>query len=279
VATDKRFVGIDGNLNATTSWSPSGLPIAGDSWFFDGSSKYDVSSGLQAFAAIEPAKIRIQSPYEGNIGADGNFLRVPVRRLIHQGSGSLFYEYVLVFNFDSYILIDSPNLQDAFTFYNPASPSNVRMLIRRGRAKLLDAGGSIAQLIVCSRDGLGPFVTIGANYGAVAYYHQTSGEVTTKSDLGISTGDCIVDGGTLIYDAASTDAWNRIVVAGGRVIYNGTGTLTECIIDSGTLDMTQDSRAKTISALTIMPGSNFYTHENISVTKLIDLRENIPTLP
>jgi hypothetical protein len=88
----------------------------------------------------------------------------------------------------------------------------------------------------------------------------------------------VLDGGLLVYDYTGTSGWNNVEVAGGRFEYNGTGTMTFCIVNSGVLDMTKDSRAKTITTLIIMPGSTFLTHDNITVTTLIDLRGTYPIL-
>jgi hypothetical protein len=274
---DSRWVSTSGDLNSAASWSPL-LPTTGGSWFFDGSSQQDVLSNLAAFSAIDTDKIRVQAAFQGGIGADGNALFVPVRSFIHQGTGSVFYKYNSPAALFGYFLIDSPNLQDAFTWTANGS-TNCSVFVRSGGVRFLDGSGPLRRLVVGSLSSIGPTVEIGSSFGSVTYYHQSTGFVTTKSDLGISTGDCIIDGGLLIYHAEGTDAWNRIVVAGGTVQYNGTGNLTECIIQSGTLDMTQDSRIKTIDTLIIMPGGSFLTHDNITVGKKIDLRDSLPILP
>jgi hypothetical protein len=249
-----------------------------DSWYFATPGLPNISSGLAAFIAVDVDKLWVQSPFESDIGAEGNPLNAPVRSFIHQGSGSVYYTYQTPLGLYNYFLIDSPNQQDAFTF---AANGNTKcsIFVRRGAANLLGGAGPLERLFVGGSFGVGPYVTIGANFGGVTYYYQSGGTVTTKSDLGISTGDCIVDGGTLVYDATSTDAWNRIVLTGGLMQYNGTGTLTEGLVLSGTLDMTQDSRAKTITTLIIGPGGNFHTHDDITVTNLIDLRLPVPVFP
>ena len=43
--------------------------------------------------------------------------------------------------------------------------------------------------------------------------------------------------------------------------------------------MMHDSRAKTITNLTLLPFATFNTHSNITVTNLIDLRSSSPILP
>ena len=122
-------------------------------------------------------------------------------------------------------------------------------------------------------------MNIGAGFGPVSNYRQSSGTVTTKSDLGTSTGSCVIDGGTLIYDMTSADNWAKMDITGGYVQYNGTGTLSACVVSNGVLDMTYDSRAKTITNLVLLPGATFLTHFNITVNTLIDLRGESPILP
>jgi len=275
---DKRFVGTDGYLDAVTSWSPSGVPTAGDSWFFDGSSQYDVVSGLTTFTAVDTQQIWLQSAYQGNVGADGNGLQVPVGFLIHNGSGSLYHRFITHGSLATNIFIDSPNLQDAYMLAS-GGDANCILACIRGKSYLLGGAGPLSCLFVGATGwGGGTIVDIGASFGNVTYYRQSAGTVTTKSDLGTSSGSCVIDGGTLVYDATSADPWAKMDITGGYVQHNGTGTLGLCIVASGVLDMTQDSRAKTIGVLVLMPGANFLTHKNIAVGHLYDYRVSPPIM-
>ncbi|MFH1108732.1 MAG: hypothetical protein V1790_06010 [Planctomycetota bacterium] len=278
---DKRWVSTDGNLSTAASYSPSGVPTVGDSLFFDGSSQMDVVSGLTAFSAFDMTQIWTQSPYRGDIGADGNPLTAQVRWLIHQGSGSLFHAYKSHTS-QAYVVIDSPNLQDAYTLVstNGAAGVNMTLACLNGGIRILDnATSAIGTLLVGGKfTSRLPIVNIGLTSGVVTY-RQTGGTVTTKTPLGISTSHAIIDGGTLVYDAGATDDWAWMEIAGGYVQYNSAATLTRCTVSSGTLDMMGDSRAKTITTLTLLPGSRFLTHKNVTVGTLIDLRESFPILP
>jgi hypothetical protein len=280
IAADKRWVSVDGDLSAATSWSPIGVPGLNDSLFFDGDSDMDVVSHLAAFSGVDKNLIWMTGNYYGSVGADGNPLTVPVAHLIYSGLGSLYHAFQTHSTQTTYVVIDSTNLQDAYTFASGGSATSLNLFLINGHVNILSGAGPFAGISVGSRSFTNqPEVTIGNSVGNVTNYFQRSGVVTTNSALGTSSGSCIVDGGSLIYTAAGTSDWNRLVITGGNVKYNGTGTLAECVVSNGTLDMTHDSRAKTITTLTLLPGAVFSTHFNITVTNLIDLRTANPILP
>ncbi len=274
---DSRWISSTGDLSAAASYSPSGVPAANGSIYFDGSSEQDVVSGLTVFSAQNIARIWTQSPYYGDLGANGNPMTVQGRWIIHQGSGTFYYAHRLNSQGQTHIVVDSPNLQDAFVLTGLTSTTCFLECVQ-GATRVVDNAGTLAALLVGSRAGANLFVTIGSGV-TVSSFQLASGIVTTKSALGVASGYAIVGGGTLIYDASGTDSWNNLNVAGGRVVYNGTGTLTSCTVDNGTLDMTQDSRAKTIGALILLPGATFLTHSNITVAVTVDLRGGFPLLP
>jgi hypothetical protein len=282
---DKRWVSTTGDLNAAASYSPSGVPGAGDSLYFDGTSNMDVLSNLNALQSFAITRIWIQKAYQGNIGAVGNPMIVGPSHLVHNGSGSVYHESN---GSSSYIVIDSPNLQDAYTLTSTggsAGLTNVWAVVN-GSMDVLDntANTTLGALIVGPGRVAPPTVTIG-RIAASFRLRQSGGYVVTKTPLGnnSATDRSVLDGGTLVYDVAGTAKWTQLEIAGGRMEFNG-GVIggvciDECVISSGVLDMTKDSRAKTITKLTILPGGEFLTHRNITVTTLIDLRGDYPILP
>jgi hypothetical protein len=282
----KRWVSTDGNLSTAASWSPSGVPIANDSIYFDGSSNLDVLAGLTAFASVDLDRIWIQAAYQGNIGADGNALDTQAKIIIHNGSGSLYH----IFGIHSattpdYVVIDSPNLQDAYTLTDTNGAEGVDLVLAclGGGVNIVDNSNIVVGTMFVGGGSFSnqPAVSIGAISGNLVY-RQIGGYVITKRALGSSgaSGRAIIDGGTLVYSAEATAAlaWLNLEITGGRVEYNGLGAITSCIVSSGTLDMTKDSRAKTITKLTLLPGSQFLTHDDITVTTLVDLRPDYPIL-
>jgi hypothetical protein len=283
---DKRWVSTDGDMANAASYAPSGVPISNDSLFCDGSSNLGAVSGMATLAAVNLTRFWMQSTYFGSFGASGNPFSAQIKYLVHNGHGSLHHTFTDVHTagLGSYWVIDSPNLHDAYTLEGGISDSKINLYFVNGNSRIVDSGSAISLggIFVGSRTQPSqPTVTIGTLLNVLVNYYQESGHVTTKVPLGPVTGAgvSIIDGGTLVYDALGTSAWTQLVIAGGYVEYNGTGDLTECIISSGTLDMTRDSRAKTIGTLTVMPGGNFLTHSNILVSKTIDLRGSYPILP
>lgn len=278
---DSIWISTDGNLNAAGSYSPSGIPGAAGNIAFDGSSDVDVSSGLTALSAVDLTRIWTQPGYDGDVGASGNPLTTAVRRLIVQGSGSFWYAQEDHATYNT-TMVDSPNQQDAFTLVSTAATLG-GLYCLNGGVDILSGAGTIAYFMIGSRSSFSiPLVTVGTGV-TVTNLILRSGSLTTKSVLGSTI--CVIDGGTLISDASmSGTGWSSVMhIAGGTVQFNsGSGVAnaaSQIIVSSGTLDMTQDTRAKTIARLILLPGANFLTHDNITVTTLTDLRGTVPILP
>jgi hypothetical protein len=284
---DKRWISTDGNASSTASYSPSGVPVDFDSIYCDGSSNVDWVSNLNVFSVslITQTRLWFQAAYLGNAGAVGNPLRASAKHLIHNGSGSV-YHFAFSAAVNPYVVIDSPNQQDAYTLVDTdgAGGVNLTLAFLRGGSRIVDNSAIVVGTILVDNAtaGIGPNVDIGLINNCLVY-RQNGGYVVTKSKLGTdyagTPGRANLDGGTLVYHKEGTGAWNIVEITGGRMEYNGTGSMTNCIVSGGILDMTKDSRAKTITKLTLMRGATFLTHQNITVTTLIDLRPTYPILP
>lgn len=289
---DKRWVSTTGDLNAAASYSPSGVPVDLDSIHCDGSSNFDWLSNLSSFSpTITQTRFWFQAAYQGNAGAEGNPLKASAKYFIHQGSGSIVH-HLFSGASNPYVVIDSPNTQDAYTLTDTdgAAGLTITLACLNGGVKLLDNDNIVVGRMIVGDGRSGqsnPIVDIGT-VGSVVGYRQNSGYVVTKNPLGanVSTDYAVLDGGTLVYHAQAhaTRKWARVEITGGRMEFNGVGVVATvnmdlCIVSSGTLDMTKDSRAKKITTLILMPGSTFLTHQNITVTNLVDLRGSYPILP
>lgn len=278
---DKTWVSTDGNLNAAGSFSPSGVLASGDSLFFDGSVQTDVSSGLTQPSTFDMVTVWTQRAYEGDVGAHGNPLTCQAKRIIVQGAGSFYHAYQTpIVDNGTYVAVDSRNMQDAYTLTSTETATGLGLWCVSGAATILDAVTHINSIFVAPR-GPGVRLTIGSGITTNLNYYQCGGFVTTKSPLGSADRFAHLAGGTLVYDRAATSTWTAVTIkSGGRFVYNGSGQLTLAIVEAnGILDMTQDSRAKTISILYLMPGANFLTHNNITVSSTVDLRGQVPILP
>lgn len=293
---DKRWVSTSGDMNSAASYSASGVPGNGDALYFDGSSQMDAFTNMNALSALGAVQTRIwlQAPYQGDIGAEGNPLIADANHFIHQGSGSVYHS--IVGGNSPYIVIDSPNLQDAYTIFDTAGAAGATatFAIINGSFRVPDVASTTGIVLGTLLIGPGrtspPIVDIGfgafggSNAGSIKY-RQSGGYVTTKIPFGAnsSTDRAVIDGGILIYDKSATGVWRRVEITGGRMEFNGgvVGgiSMDDCTVSSGILDMTKDSRAKTITKLTLLPGAVFLTHRNITVTTLIDLRDTYPILP
>ena len=277
---DFTWISTDGNLTAAGSWSPSGPPAGADRISFDSSSNVDVLTNLSGITA-NLDRIWLQDTYEGNLGASNAPVVIKGRRIIHQGQGSFWHKFTEHATLGSQIVIDSSNQQDAYTLADGGVTSfTFNLYCVNGGTRILAAADNITAIFVGSRNSVTlPNVTIEAGSGTVSAFRQSSGVVRTSKDLGLSGYGAAVDGGILIVESACADNWASIEVNGGIVQFNGTGTVSELYVWSGTLDMTGDQRAKTLPLLVLGPNASFLTHDNIVVTSMIDLRGKVPVLP
>ncbi|MDO8630465.1 MAG: hypothetical protein Q7R41_08220 [Phycisphaerales bacterium] len=237
-------------------------------------------SNLSAFSGSDKTEIRIERAYDGNIGDDGSPLLVGVKYLAHYGTGTLVASLEDHASWST-VVIESPNQQDAFVLTGSAA-ALLDLHFIDGGVSLQGATTVIDNMNVGGRGMLyNPQVTIASSVGDVSRYYQDSGIVTTERPLGVTGGACLLNGGLLIYDMSATTSWPRITIAGGTYRHNANATLSRAVVCAGgVLDMTGDSRAKTISGLTLKPGATFLTHRNITVSSLTDLREaGNPILP
>ena len=276
---DQRWVSTTGNLGAAASWYPSEVPEALDRLFFDGASQVSANVNMSAFSAFELAKIWISSPYYGDIGANGNPLACKVRWLIHEGQGALYHAYADCATESTSCVINSPNKHNAYTLTSTNTGSSLSLYLLNGQTTIAPAVTNIYRMMVGSTNvGSYPIVDIRPTTSVIQTYYQSSGYVRAVGGAGATT---IIDGGVFIYDATGAANWGTTVFINGGVFkYNGTGIVPMIYVTSGgTLDMTGDTRAKALSYLTLMPGSTFLTHENVTVAHPTDLRGPSPILP
>lgn len=95
---------------------------------------------------------------------------------------------------------------------------------------------------------------------------QSGGTLTTNSAFTTAT----VSGGTLHHDAGTA---TTLYVSDGACVYRSEGTLTTCEVrNGGTLDLSRDLRARTITNLTVYSGGTYRDPaDTATVTNGIDL--------
>lgn len=87
---DKTWLGSTGDFNTAGNWSPSGVPVATDSLFFNKTSGSNDIDGYNA-SGIALAGTTVTEDYTGSMGADGDPLRLDITSLTYNGRGVAAY--------------------------------------------------------------------------------------------------------------------------------------------------------------------------------------------
>lgn len=271
---DKIWISTTGDMNAVGSYSPAGVPGNGDSLSFPGSafggSDHSATVNTDALAGVTLAQVLSYPTYPGDIGtvaAPAEVGDVSTTSLVHQGSGTWYIGRAV-----SWACIDSPNAVLAAEFAVTNSITDVR-----GGHVVFRAGASVSRLGVMET---GPSVTSVELKGTTTTFAnvQMSGGFARceRDQVGAST--LVLNGGTWVQGQTSTEPFTNAQVAGGTFIYNGTGTLSKCIVLNGAVDFSQDTRAKTVAILKIHPTGDFVTNNNLTIISYWDLRQAIPSV-
>lgn len=158
VAAIHVWVSSDGDFSAATSWSTGKAPdqwLPTDQVLFSGTDDTSVSSGLDQ-ASVQVALVFVDSNYDGDLGADGNPLRIGADVSIYGGEGGAWFSGPLSSRFNM-LVIDDPSLHgDIFV-----SGDYDYVALKAGYTTIL-SGATIDTLVTGSVSGLSPVVTIQA---------------------------------------------------------------------------------------------------------------------
>lgn len=286
MATEHKWISIDGDWGNTASWDSGQVPGGGgvftDTVMFDGTSVVSVSSGLDQTAGNGILKLITTPEYTGDIGSSGVKLQIEFKisdsRVIHRGTGTLYLSSEAG-NFAE-VIIDSTNLVNAASL--TASFNNV--LVKGGKVTI-EAGatlvgdlillGTTARVNVVAGGGAGPqHVRILA--GACTNARTTPGTVGIPDDI-------VVAGGTLTQTGV-IQTETRVTITGGRMVYTpGVSIGTEkpdIYILGGTLDLSANLQDIDVANVITGPGATVFGNINKSgfgATGVdIDLREDYP---
>lgn len=265
------WVSTTGNWGSTASWDTGVVPISAEVVYFDGTiSNHPVTSGLDQ-TGVDLQRMWVLDTYTGNIGTPSEPLIIDAAKIVYYGGGTMYWSE------DSdtdWIMIDSPNLTDAFHIAG-GTPENV--WVRGGYVTIDAAAGTMGTLAVLpSASGVDTaYVYIPTSSGMMSTILQSAG--TIENYRNENTGGnyyWIISGGEFIHQAGDS---YFIVVCGGRLEYNSTGAGTAVYAMRGTVDFSQDRRAKTISVWEQWPGTNIVgKHDGITFSNPVDLSEFYP---
>lgn len=242
----------DGDWSNTASWTGATVPISNDVAVFPDNNSVSVTSGLSQ-AAVDLDALIVHPGYTGDIATSGSHLTISADRVLHEGSGTLYYT-------------DGNGITDLFILNASGGAAVVsgtsltRVLAMRGQLTLDASMSSLTDLEVSffnsrASDAL---VTIENGAGTITNLRMNGGTVVSSAVIT----NLYMQGGTLTQENPA-GAITNINQLGGRVIYKSASTIALAQIMAGILDCGQDARALTITLLRLWPGASAIIPEDI----------------
>jgi len=262
------WLGADGNWNNVANWSLGAVPVDTNDVIFNRTSSTSVTSNQDAPDGVDLNSLTVHPLYTGDIGTSAAPLIIDtasdptgaVGNIVKQGPGAFFIKA------------------------GPLGEGNIEFLYidTDEQAAEIEVDGVINNLIVIKGrvvalsnfDGTNIWVSYRNNPPADAH-------LTVESTIAITR--CAMNGGTVLHNGTSTIA--NTYIAAGRVIqglnaggvgnlamtgglleYNSTDVLVFAYVMGGTLDLSRDGRAKTITELVVFPGGKFLPNANTTIT-------------
>jgi hypothetical protein len=258
------FASNETNVNHSSNYSPTGVPIAGDNLFVEANpsgTDYSMITGLTAFQAITLASFNVASSYTGTIG------------LTTAGSSS----YLGLGGTNSSAITVNIGYSSGNTVASSGAPlvkldlGSMRGTVNvtsTNQSSLLESGGPVALLGTHTSNTLNlinGIVSIAADPLEVSNFRtiNTSGTLFMGTGCttsfpnvygGVSTiqsgvGTLTMTGGTVNFIGSGTLGLGTLT--GGRLNYLSTGTATTISAQNSTVDFSGDSRAKTVTTINL----------------------------
>ena len=265
---NKLWVGGDGTGSQQTdwsraaNWSPSGVPGASDAVFFQSSSAYDVTAGLDQ-SSVALGALRFETGYVGNVGtATSPLLCDPASLVVDTGDvGANLY-----FDFGAQTLdvtIKSCSRGALGTYGVELSGSGVAI-----SSLIVDSG----KVGICTGVGETATVTTARVAGSGGELHIGSGVTLTNIDqaagliqVSCSVADIDISGGILTTDQAAA-VTSSATCHGGTLNLDGSGTVAALVVHSGAVSFRGSGVSRTCTSLTLNSGSVAYDPQSLTVT-------------
>ena len=265
------WISSNGDWGNTASWSTGSVPVSSDLVIFDGiSSNRSVTGGLNQ-TGVNLAELQISPAYTGNIGLTGNPLVIDSLKVLHRGSGTLYWKAETD---ATRIRIDSPNLIAAAVL--SGSSSGWRLAVKKGHVTCDDTVNNIRELRIM-RDNAIVFVEKNGStqidsFVMTAGFCENNRGITGDDGTGV-TRQAVVSGGLFVHQEGAVDF---LRILGGNVEWNASELLGSALVGSGVLDLTKTGNAKQINELEIFPGADVFLTTQTAVGNTFDYREDIP---
>ncbi len=248
----------DGNFDLDANFSGS-KPAANDRVIFNATQTADCTVNTDNLTAVEVDEIIFSPDYTGTVGSTGERLKMSSTRITHRGSGTVYLEDGDTSTAD--VVIDSGNMTLAAQLYGATF---TRVAILNGSV-VLTSTFTCTDLFV----GFGANVVIQGTSNAIANVYQVGGRVTSARPI---TTARIMGGEWTQEDAAGLIATLEVGPL-ARVTYKATGTITLAIVGrNGMLDLSTDSRARTITTARVFPDGQLIRGDALTITNGGSLR-------
>lgn len=235
--------GTSGDINVAANYSTAAIPVGNDRLFFTTNGTFAPNVNMAALTAVDLDLLYVGPQFTQDIGTSGAPLDISADKVIHQGSGCLYYKDGG--GTTDWLIVDSPNMTLAAKLTG-TTISHIHVV--SGAVKCDASLGAVA----LARIDQNAHVTWEAGAGTITALWMDGGVMTNSAV--VTTG--IVTGGVLTKE---TEEIVTLWLGNGTVVYNApttTGTITTAYVGArGKLNLLGNALAKTITTLYTQPGA------------------------
>jgi hypothetical protein len=249
---------------ATGTWedadfTPAGKPIDADLLVFPATVTTNVAGSDQSL--IDLGHLETAAGFVGNIGTDGDPLRIDAVKVIHKGSGTFRLKCDIASDPTEWIIIDSDNTAGLAMHIDGGTVN--RISVKKGTvvgAATLGAGGVLlAKLEVAYRNNPASDAIVTLNEGMLAstgLINMTGGRVNLNGTVTNKAFPLIhISGGLVTFETTNSPTTDELHIMGGQCDYKSEGTLTYArVAYGGTLNLAANELYKTVTNLDLEPG-------------------------
>ena len=263
----KLWVGGDGTGSQQTdwsraaNWSPSGVPSASDLVFFQQSSSYSVTTGLDQ-SSVALGAMRVERGYVGSIGTASSSLQCdPASLVVDTGDvgANLFFDFGAQ-TLDVTVKSCSGGALGSYGVeLSGAGCAISSLIVDAGKVGICTGVGETATVTTARVSGPGGELHIGSGV-TLTNIDQSAGSIIVSC----SVADIDLAGGILTTDQASAVS-SSATVHGGVLNLEGSGTCAALTVHGGSVRF-GGGVSRTCTALTLNRGSVSYDPQSLTVT-------------
>lgn len=233
MATTPIWQGGDGNWNTGSNWSTGSAPGADNNVVFDGSTNVSVTT-VPSTTTTNIALLQTDRTYSGDLGGSGNEIVLLADKIIHEGTGTLWWNSNTGTSKTDSIVVNSTNTTNAATI---GGDEVEYITVNGGRVTISGSLSTDCNLII----GSSGIVDVTAN-GSLTASTLTMGGGICNSNIDWSS--AVVSGGT--FTQATTEVAS-LTCTGGTCYLNfrdpsGSEITGDLIVqNTGVVDLTQNN--------------------------------------